>query len=128
MTKAKLKYELVAWVILPDHFHLLLTPDNCTPSEILHRLKLSFGSNYRKRYGLAQGRIWQSRFWDHIIRNEKDLNCHIDYIHYNPVKHGLTKSPFEYRYTSIHEYQKNGYYQKDWGIAEIPHIKGEFGE
>ena len=127
-TKLKLKFELVAWVILPDHFYLLLTPHNCTPSDILHRLKLSFGSLYRKRFELAEGRIWQSRFWDHVIRNETDLNRHIDYIHYNPVKHGLTKSPFDYRHSSIHEYHKSGCYQDDWGVIDMPDIEGEYGE
>ena len=126
--KLRMEFELVAWVILPDHFHLLLTPDKCTPSDILHRLKLSFGSLYRKRIELAEGRIWQSRFWDHIIRNERDLNRNIDYIHFNPVKHGLAKSPFDYQHTSIHEYRSSGYYQNDWGVIDLTDISGEFGE
>jgi putative transposase len=127
-TKSSLHFEMIAWVILPDHFHLLITPDSCTPSDILHRLKLSFGASYRERFGLAYGRVWQRRFWDHIIRNEADLNRHIDYIHYNPVKHGLTKSPFDYQHTSIHDYHKEGYYQSDWGMTISPSVKGEFGE
>jgi putative transposase len=77
---------------------------------------------------LAGGRIWQRRFWDHIIRNEADLNRYIDYIHYNPVKHGFAQSPFSYLHTSIHEYQKEGYYQADWGAKETPGFKGDYGE
>jgi putative transposase len=127
-TKATLNFEILAWVVLPDHFHLLLTPSKCTPSDILHRFKLSYGALYRKRHELAGGRLWQRRFWDHIIRNEADLNRHIDYIHYNPVKHSLTQSPFNYPYTSIHEYYKEGYYQADWGARETPGLKGDYGE
>jgi REP-associated tyrosine transposase len=72
--------------------------------------------------------IWQRRFWDHIIRNQTDLNKHIDYIHYNPVKHGYVNSPFEWEYSSIHVYRDKGYYQSDWGMKEDLNIGGEFGE
>jgi len=91
----------------------------------MHDFKLSFASLYRKKHNQNAGRVWQSRFWDHIIRNEKDLNNHIDYIHYNPVKHGLVKSPFEWKYSSIHEYKE--YYQTDWGKKEFL-FEGDYGE
>ncbi len=74
------------------------------------------------------GKIWQRRFWDHVIRDQNDLNKHIDYIHYNPVKHGLIKSPFEWEYSSIHNFCAEGYYSLDWGVKDKPDMDGEYGE
>lgn len=53
-----------------------------------------------------------------MIRNDEDLNRHLDYIHYNPVKHGLVKDPFLYRHSSIEELKKRGLYSNGWGIVE----------
>ncbi len=88
-------FELQAWAILPDHFHLLLDTRGHDISNLLQRLKMSFSALYLKRTGQKTGRVWQNRFWDHIIRDDRDWNCHIDNIHYNPVKHGFVISPFE---------------------------------
>jgi len=63
-------------------------------------------------------RIWQRRFWEHLIRNQNELNRHIEYIHYNPVKHGLTKKPVDWMYTSFHRYV-------DKGICDINRGAGE---
>ena len=52
--------------------------------------------------------IWQRRFWEHLIRNELDYSRHINYIHYNPVKHGYVSNPTEWKYSSIHRYIKAG--------------------
>ncbi len=99
VTRASLKNKLtggrlIAWVIMPDHMHLVLDPRSENFADLIHRFKLSVGANYRKRMGAVRDRLWQSRYWDHIIRDEEDLNRHIDYIHYNPVKHGFAKDPF----------------------------------
>jgi putative transposase len=83
---------------------------------------------YQFRNGLRGGRLWQLRFWDHIIRNEKDMNHHIDYIHYNPVKHGLVKRPIDYEYSSFCEFVAEGYYSSDWGVVGKVETGGEFGE
>jgi putative transposase len=58
---------------------------------------------------------WQRRFWEHLIRDENDLNDHIDYIHYNPVKHGLVTEPSMWEYSSFHKYVNEGILPKDWG-------------
>ena len=88
---------------------------------------MSFGKLYLKRTGQESGRVWQNRFWDHIIRDEQDLKNHLDYIHYNPVKHGLANSPFEWKESSFHQFRKQGHYPEDWGVSEIE-FDGEFGE
>jgi putative transposase len=92
----------------------------------MHFIKQSFAIMYRNRIDKSAGRIWQYRFWDHIIRNDDDLRRHIDYIHYNPVKHGLCTNPFEYQFSSIHQYKE--YYQPDWGCIEPKNISDIRGE
>ena len=94
----------------------------------MKEFKLKFSGLYRSRHHLNSGRIWQYRFWDHIIRNQDDMNRHIDYIHYNPVKHGLTDDPSKYEHSSISKFRKSGYYENDWGVQHMIDLKGEFGE
>jgi putative transposase len=77
---------------------------------------------------MYRGKVWQTRYWDHIIRNEKDMNNHINYIHYNAVKHGLVESPFKWQYSSIHMYKEEGYYTEEWGVREKIVFKDDFGE
>ena len=60
----------------------------------------------------------QRRFWEHTIKDEDDLQDHMDYIHYNPVKHGLVKGPRDWPYSSFHRWVKLGVYSKDWGCPE----------
>ena len=124
LTKQNLSLD--AWVVLHDHFHMILKPNENVLDDFVHDLKLSFGSLFRKRYNQKVGQIWQSRFWDHIIRDQTDLNNHIDYIHYNPLKHRMVENPFQWKYSSIHEYKD--YYQPDWGTKEILFPDCDFGE
>jgi putative transposase len=116
----------MARVLLPDHFHFILNKYAKSISDIMHSFKITFSRYYRNRYGA--GRVWQNRYWDHIIRDESDLNRHIDYIHYNPIKHGLAKDPFLYPHSSLKEYADTGYYSRDWGVKEADQFEGEFGE
>ncbi len=78
--------------------------------------------------GRTDGRVWQHRFWDHIIRDDDDLNNHTDYIHYNPVKHGFVTSPFDWPHSSIHRFLEMGNYTLDWGRREDVLFVGDFGE
>ena len=65
-----------------------------------------------------EGTIWQRRFWEHTIRDQEDMIRHIDYIHFNPVKHGLVQSVAEWPWSSFHRYVRDGYYHESWGIGE----------
>jgi putative transposase len=71
--------------------------------------------------------IWQRRYWEHQIRDESDLQRHIDYIHYNPVKHAHVKVASQWPYSSIHRYVRNGWLTSEWGTGERM-IEGLFGE
>ena len=70
--------------------------------------------------------VWQRRYWEHRIRDEKDMIHHVNYIHYNPVKHGLVRCPHNWPYSSFHRWVKDGYYRADWlcdcagGLPEPP--------
>ena len=118
--------ELFAWVVLPEHFHAILWIKEQSISKVLHGFKIRYYHEWARQAG--KGKIWQNRFWDHIIRDQDDMNRHLDYIHYNPVKHGLVDDPFLYEYSSLNLFYKHGYYQRDWGVKEEPIIEGEFGE
>ena len=117
--------QIYAWVILPDHFHIILNPKNNNISDIIHRFKITYSRHFRDRY--QPGRVWQNRFWDHVIRDQKDMNNHIDYIHYNPIKHRLVKSLSEYSHSSFNKFLKDGFYPQNWGNTEII-FEGNYGE
>jgi putative transposase len=63
--------------------------------------------------------IWQRRYWEHTVRDEQDLNRHLDYIHYNPVKHGLVETVAAWPWSSFHRYMRDGYYPEDWGGGNV---------
>ncbi len=117
--------DIIAYTVLPDHFHLLFSPNEQDFTKIIQRFKMSFAMSYLKVTNQKSGRVWQKRYWDHIIRDETDMNNHVDYIHYNSVKHGIVKSPFEWEHCSIGDYKD--YYASDWGVNEIK-LEGKFGE
>ncbi|MBD3233796.1 MAG: hypothetical protein GF315_08745 [candidate division Zixibacteria bacterium] len=119
-------FKPFAWIILPDHFHIMIENQDVSISDIVHRFKIRYSRAFRDKY--KSGRVWQNRFWDHIIRNDDDFNRHLDYIHYNPVKHEYIDDPFKWKFSSLSEYYKEGYYTRDWGNNEALEFKGEFGE
>jgi putative transposase len=66
------------------------------------------------RNGRGEYDLWQRRFWEHTIRDDDDFARHVDYIHHNPVKHGLTTNPFDWRWSSIHGYARRGIIAAGW--------------
>ena len=72
--------------------------------------------------------LWQSRYWEHTIRDEEDYENHVNYIHYNPVKHGYVKNVKDWPYSSFHQFVKNGRLSADWGNDNEANSKGLFGE
>ena len=89
-------FHLLAYVTLPEHFHWLLwvQDKNGDFSKVLQSVKRNYALNYKRAHEItAPLKLWQARFWDHVIRDERDLERHVDYIHYNPVKHGYVQRP-----------------------------------
>lgn len=80
-------------------------------------------SRYKKR----ERGIWQRRFWEHSIRDDDDFEHHVNYIHYNPVKHGYVSKPVEWEYSSIHKFIKKGIITKDWA-CDHDFKESAFGE
>lgn len=91
-------FHLDPIVILPDHLHCLWRmPEE--DADFSNRWKMLKGYVTRHLTDVS-GRIWQSRFWEHLIRDEEDWCRHVDYIHYNPVKHGLVDDPTAWPFSS----------------------------
>ncbi len=114
-----------AWVILPDHFHIIIESGNKDISDIIHNFKITYSRSYRNR--INPGRVWQNRFWDHSIRNDLDFERHLNYIHFNPIKHGLIDDPLKYQYSSIRKFCDDYDYSPDWNKLDDLKVK-EFGE
>jgi len=136
----RFSFTTVAICLLPDHIHCIWTlPDGDGRTSIRWKeIKRLFTKRYLEEIGPGSDRnlsrmkrgeaaIWQRRFWEHVIINEVDLNHHLDYIHYNPVKHGLVKKPVDWPWSSFHRYVQKGYYPPDWGTAPES-SKEEYGE
>ena len=129
-------FQLNAMVVLPDHLHALLTlPLNDKDYSTRWALiKAGFSRQLpkderinRSRKSKGERGIWQRRLWEHLIRDDQDYENHVNYIHYNPVKHGYVERAVDWSYSTIHAYISDGVLRNDWGSAEsIPDI--EFGE
>ena len=128
MVKDNHTFELIAYVILPDHFHWLIKmPDNDPNfSKVLLSFKWNFTLNFKRYHHISSStKLWQRGFWDHIIRNEGDLQDHMDYIHWNPVKHSYTTDPENWLSSSYKDWKIKGVYCDGWGMRNIPNsIKG----
>jgi len=121
-------FKLLAYVILPDHFHFLMRVDDDHGdfSKIMHSLKRNFTINFKRFYSVENSAtLWQRGFWDHIIRDENDLEKHFDYIHWNPVKHGYVKLPEDWQQSTYNFWCKKGFYEGGWGADDVPeNIRG----
>ena len=128
-------FAIDAIVVLPDHLHAILTlpPEDADFSGRWRRIKGHFSSSMIARAAVtarhANGRyaLWQRRFWEHTIRDEGDFARHVDYIHFNPVKHGFVHQVRDWPYSSFHRYVRRGLLAADWGgdVREIVSRRGE---
>jgi len=91
---------------------------------VLHSIKRNYTLNFKKAHNFASPfSLWQDRFWDHVIRDERDLINHFDYIHWNPVKHGYVEWPEDWPHSTYAFWLERGYYEPGWGHgAELMHI------
>jgi putative transposase len=124
-------FELFAAVLLPDHWHVVmrLPGNDADYSRRIGRIKEEFTASWLAE-GLPEAEVtasqrsrgergvWQPRFWEHTILDEDDLRRCVDYIHWNPRKHGLVKRVQDYPWSSFRRFVASGDYDIDWGGAE----------
>lgn len=116
-TKKERPFLTKAWVVLPDHMHCLWTlPENDDDFPGRWRaIKGRFSRLSRMEGSNPGGKLWQNRYWEHCIRNQADFSNHLDYIHFNPVKHGYVNQVSAWQHSSFHHYVLKGIYSPDWG-------------
>jgi len=121
-------FIIEAFVLLPDHMHCIWTlPAGDADFSKRWRLVKSYFSRkcddqYKQRPFLSRVRkkeqaIWQRRFWEHLIQDDRDFSRHVEYIHYNPVKHGLVDRPVDWPFSSLHIHIKQGKTDQDWAAC-----------
>ena len=124
ITKKYYNFEIIAICVMQNHIHMILSLDIAKEiPQIIRTLKQNFTKLIPSKYyptnitESMQKRnekgIWQRRYYDHVIRDEKDLNKHIDYIHYNSKKH-YNIAPKDWKYSSFNKFVKNNFYDIDW--------------
>jgi putative transposase len=134
-TRQRHPFEIIAIVIMPDHLHAILElPDGDADyagrwSLIKSRFSRSIPLQVRevRCSGRRERGIWQRRYWEHRIRDDRDLEIHVDYIHYNPVKHGYVDRPDAWSASSIHRYIRAGMLPPGWAAEPDTGDRG-FGE
>ncbi|MFZ2852883.1 MAG: transposase [Rhodocyclaceae bacterium] len=121
-------FEVDAMVVLPDHLHCIWTlpPDDADFSTRWRLIKTWFTKHCDPALRLApncarlakgEQALWQHRYWEHMLRDETDFIRHVEYIHFNPVKHGLVASVIDWPYSSFRRYVEAGVYSSDWGLG-----------
>jgi putative transposase len=135
-------FEVIAWALLPDHLHCIWT---LPPGDVDFGRRWSLikrhvsircaeiapglGQRGASRLKRNESALWQRRFWEHQIRDDSDLAHHVDYIHWNPVKHGYVKRAADWPFSTFHRFVRAKAYPEDWGGGDIPaHEGGQYGE
>lgn len=145
-------FNIDAWVLLPDHLHCVWTlppgdsdfstrwamiKKNATKTTVgcvsrtvsnnARSVRSAHRGSSLSRNRRNEGLLWQRRFWEHTIRDHEDLKRCIDYVHWNPVKHGQVSNVTDWPFSTFHRYVRQGVYARDWGTNAT--IAGpEFGE
>ena len=134
--KDKHPFHIDGWVVLPEHMHFILTlpksdDDYANRIRLIKNLfsrsipKTEHRSSVRKRKN--ERGIWQRRYWEHTIRDDRDYAAHMDYLHYNPVKHGYVTQVIDWPYSSFHNLVKLRFYPVGWGGRVVNLEVGESG-
>jgi putative transposase len=133
--KARRPFAIDAMVVLPEHLHAIWTlpEDDMDYAGRWRAIKARFVRHLAAagvalgRNGKGEATVWQRRYWEHTLRDETDFAAHCDYIHYNPVKHGLVARPADWPHSSIHRFIERGLYPADWAVGVQP-AGNDFGE
>ncbi|MBU8975898.1 transposase [Lysobacter sp. MMG2] len=123
--RPRIPHEVVAAVVLPDHLHAVIRMADADAD--YSRLWQEIKKGFSRRLPVAGPSLWQPRFWEHTIRDHDDLRAHVDYVHFNPVKHGLVRRVIDWPHSSFHRYVRNGELEADWG-GTVAASTAHFGE
>jgi putative transposase len=127
LVREQMPFCIDGWVLLPDHMHAIWTlpagdSDYSNRWRLIKRhVSVACAHLYcpqqpsGRRISKGQSSLWQSRFWEHLIRDEADLRNHLDYLHGNPLKHGLVQRVADWPWSSFHRYVRRGVYPASWG-------------
>ena len=129
-------FVIDAMVVLPDHIHSVWTlpSGDADYAGRWRLLKSCFGQSLARagvgfsRNARGEYELWQRRYWEHTIRDPADLARHMDYIHYNPVKHGWEGRTGDWPYSSFHRYLRGGLYPPEWAGANVKSDDWLYGE
>jgi len=124
--RARYSHQVVAAAVLPDHLHAVITmaDDACDYAGLWREVKKGF-----TRDVASDGPSpWQSRFWEHTIRNADDLAAHVAYVHLNPVKHGLVERVPDWPHSTFHRYVRDGLVAPDWSGVGVRFPRLQTGE
>jgi putative transposase len=131
----QLPFETIAICVLPEHLHAVwsLPEGDAAYSARWRRIKGAFSLGIASTSAVSlsaaakrERGIWQRRFWEHQIRDDDDLRRHVDYIHFNPVKHGLVQRAADWPHSSFHRHVARGWLPIDWGVSA--EATGRYGE
>jgi putative transposase len=120
-------FHVEAWVLLPDHLHCLWRLPEGDAEYPIRWAKIK----RLTRHGLgirSEEKLWQHRYWEHCIRDESDYARHVEYIHWNPVKHGFVARATDWPYSTFQRFVAAGTYSVDWGVGEDRFASREYGE
>ena len=121
-------FDIPAMVIMPDHLHALWTlpPGDAGFATRWALIKAGFSRGLPRSEPVSASRqrkgergIWQRRYWEHLIRDDNDYARHVDYIHYNPVKHGHVTRAVDWPHSSIHRFIEEGLLPKNWAADPV---------
>jgi putative transposase len=131
--KNELPFTIEAMVVLPDHWHSVWTlpSDDVAYARRIRLIKARF-TRHLLRVGVQMAKdergeygLWQRRYWEHTIRDDRDFESHVNYVHFNPVKHGHVTRAIDWPHSTLHRYVERGLLPADWaGVSP----EGEFGE
>jgi len=129
--RVKRPFKIIAWVLLPDHLHAVwsLPAGDARYSLRWQKIKEEFTKSFlagggqegvrnRSRRAKGERAVWQRRFWEHTVEDEEDLERCVDYVHWNPVKHGLVTRVRDWPWSTFHRFVETGQYDIDWGRTD----------
>ena len=141
ITAQEYPFKIDAWVLMPDHLHTIWTlpADDLNYSRrwalIKRRVSQSCGAlyadpKYSRPSNIArhESTIWQRRFWEHTIRDDVDFENHMNYVHFNPLKHDLVDDLANWPYSTFHRCVSQGFYPADWCGKGLDFTEMSFGE